>query len=71
MSSELVQDKVFNVLVEALSIEELEAILTKKKQKTSPVSKPGIKPNPMTERQKLKEHLRNEMIRRKMFYPIR
>jgi hypothetical protein len=58
METGLVNDKILNALVDTLSIEELEAILSQKRFKTCPEHKP----KPMTEREKLKKHYRELFI---------
>lgn len=68
MNSGLVQDKIFNALIETLSIEELQTILNNKKRQVVSRPEPQIKLNPMTKKQKLKEYYRNLMIQRKMLY---
>ncbi|CAH8282664.1 hypothetical protein EV196_10563 [Mariniflexile fucanivorans] len=65
MDAGLISDKILNVLVDSLSIEELEAILTQKRSKLFP----DYKPRPMTEEQRLKEHYRRLMISMGMVYP--
>uniref|UniRef100_UPI004047DC45 hypothetical protein n=1 Tax=Mariniflexile sp. TaxID=1979402 RepID=UPI004047DC45 len=65
METGLISDKILNVLVDSLSVEEMEAILIQKKTK----SFPDYKPTPMTEKQRLKEHYRKLMISMGIVYP--
>lgn len=54
----MVSDKLLNALLDSLSVEDLEAILSQKKAKAFP----DHKPKPMTEREKLKKYYRNLFI---------
>ncbi len=54
MEGGLVSDKLLNALVDSLSVEDLEAILSQKRAKTSR----DHTPKPMTERDRLKKHYR-------------
>jgi hypothetical protein len=67
MDAGLISDKILNVLVDSLSIEELEAILNQKKTKLFP----DYEPRPMTEKQRLKEHYRRLMISMGTVYPAK
>ena len=58
MNAGLINDKLLDALVDTLSVEELENILAQKKKKASP----NFKPEPMTEKQHLKDHYRKLMI---------
>ncbi|MEW2922983.1 hypothetical protein AB1A65_16040 [Muricauda sp. ANG21] len=58
MEGSLVSDKLLNALLDSLSVEDLEAILSQKKAKECP----DHKPKPMTEREKLKKYYRNLFI---------
>ena len=58
MEGGLVSDKLLNALMDSLSVEDLEAILSQKIAKACP----GHKPKPMTEREKLKRYYRNLFI---------
>ena len=55
MEGGLVSDKLLNALVDSLSVEDLEAILSQKIARACP----DHKPKPMTEREKMKKHYRN------------
>ncbi|GMN11181.1 hypothetical protein MTsPCn9_21140 [Croceitalea sp. MTPC9] len=55
MEGSLVSEKLLNALVDSLSVEDMEAILSQKIAK----ARPDHKPKPMTEREKLKKHYRN------------
>tara|TARA_R110002072_G_scaffold168634_1_gene322294 strand:- start:494 stop:709 length:216 start_codon:yes stop_codon:yes gene_type:complete len=65
MEAGLISDKILNALVDSLSIEELEAILTQKKTK----SFSDYRPKPMTEKQRLNAHYRKLMISMGTVYP--
>lgn len=54
MEGGLVSDKLLNALVDSLSVEDLESILSQKRAKTFR----GHSPKPMTEREQLKKHYR-------------
>ena len=58
MEGSLISDKLLNALLDSLSVEDLEAILSQKKAKECP----DHKPIPMTEREKLKKYYRNLFI---------
>jgi hypothetical protein len=58
MEGSLVSDKLLNALLDSLSVEDLEAILSQKKAKACPYHKP----KPMTEREKLKKYYRDLFI---------
>jgi len=58
MDSGILNDKIVTALVDSLTIEELEAILLKKKAKEQFTSTEINTPKPITEREKLKEHYR-------------
>ncbi|ASV30966.1 hypothetical protein [Maribacter cobaltidurans] len=58
MEGGLVSDKLLNALVDSLSVEDLQAIMSQKIAKECA----DHKPKPMTEREKLKKHYRNLFI---------
>jgi len=58
MGGSLVSDKLLNALLDSLSVEDLESILSQKKAKVCP----DHKPKPMTEREKLKKYYRDLFI---------
>ena len=61
-------NKILDAVVETLSIEELEAILVRKKRKRDGiVGEP--KPKPMTEREKQKAHWIKVMVSMGIIYP--
>ena len=54
-------DKLMNLLIESLSVEELEEILMKKKSISTP--------KPMTEGEKLEQHYRKELFKMGLYPP--
>lgn len=56
-------DNIVNVLVDSLSVEELEAALNRKKGLITP------RPKPMDENQKIKEYYRRLIVAKGKLYP--
>lgn len=62
---DLVGEKILNVLTDSLSIEDLEALIEKKRHKSTSDTQPKI----MTERERLKAHYRKLLLSSGKFYP--
>ncbi|MFD2586098.1 hypothetical protein ACFSQJ_04105 [Croceitalea marina] len=65
---DLVNNKILDAVVETLTIEELEAILVRKKRERDGID--GVpKPKPMSEREKQKVHWIKVMVSMGIIYP--
>ena len=65
---DLVNNKILNAVVETLSIEELEAILVRKKRERDGIHN-AAKPKAMSEREKQKAHWIKVMVSMGIIYP--
>ena len=65
---DLVNNKILDAVVETLSIEELEAILVRKKRERDGMGS-ATKPRPMSEREKQKAHWVKIMVSMGIIYP--
>ena len=64
MDNGVVQDRLFDALVKSTSIDELETILIQKKREAGLISEEAeTGPNPMTEKEELKEYYRKRILR--------
>lgn len=70
MDNGVVQDRLFDALVKSTSIDELETILIQKKMEAGLISEEAeVRPNPMTEKEELKEYYRKRILRMGILNP--
>lgn len=69
MKVELVSNKILDAVLESLSIEELEAIIARKKREIGGAVSALPSPKPMSEKEKMKHHYLNVLVSMGIIYP--